>query len=73
VTELMASTPLEVTRELAARHAQAGPRWIVGAGCEIPAATPHENVEALVAFARATRPAGAAAGGDEGSASAATD
>jgi MtaA/CmuA family methyltransferase len=56
VTELMSSTPSEITRQLVDRHAQAGPRWIVGAGCEVPAATPHENVEALVAYARRTRP-----------------
>lgn len=56
VTELMSSTPGEVTRLLTECHRQAGPRYIVGAGCEIPAATPHENVDALVAFARATHP-----------------
>jgi MtaA/CmuA family methyltransferase len=58
VTELMSSTPSEIKRQLAERHAQAGPRYVVGAGCEIPAATPHENVDALVAFARETRPQG---------------
>ncbi len=58
VTELMSSTPSEIRRQLAERHAQAGPRYVVGAGCEIPAATPHENVDALVAFAREARPQG---------------
>jgi uroporphyrinogen-III decarboxylase len=56
VTELMTSTPATIATQLAERHRQAGPRWIVGAGCEIPAATPSENVEALVAYARGTRP-----------------
>jgi uroporphyrinogen-III decarboxylase len=56
VTELMTSTPATIATELAERHRHAGPRWIVGAGCEIPAATPPENVEALVAYARGTRP-----------------
>ena len=56
VTELLASTPTDVTRRLADCHRQAGSRYIVGAGCEIPAATPHENVEALVAYAHASRP-----------------
>lgn len=56
VTELMTSTPATIATQLAERHRQAGPRWIVGAGCEIPAATPPENVEALVAYARGTRP-----------------
>jgi MtaA/CmuA family methyltransferase len=56
VTELMTSTPATIATQLAERHRQAGPRWIIGAGCEIPAATPPENVEALVAYARGTRP-----------------
>ena len=56
VTEVLSSTPAEITRLLAERHRQAGRRYIVGAGCEIPAATPHENVDALVAYARGTRP-----------------
>jgi uroporphyrinogen-III decarboxylase len=33
---------------------EAGPRRIVGAGCEIPRGTPLENVRAIVDFARAT-------------------
>lgn len=57
VTELMAATPDAVTGRVAACHAEAGPRFIVGAGCEIPAATPHENVDALVAYARSHAPA----------------
>ncbi|MBI3746414.1 MAG: uroporphyrinogen decarboxylase family protein [Chloroflexi bacterium] len=52
VTELMGSTPEAITNRLAACHRAAGSRWIVGAGCEIPAATPRENVAALVAYAR---------------------
>ena len=56
VSELMTSSPTEITRRLAACHDLAGSRWIVGAGCEIPAATPHENVAALVDYARGHRP-----------------
>lgn len=56
VTEVMSSTPTEIRRQLAERHRQAGHRYIVGAGCEIRAATRPENVEALVAFAHETRP-----------------
>jgi uroporphyrinogen-III decarboxylase len=56
VTELMSSTPGAIARLLAERHAQGGSRWVVAAGCEIPAATPPENVDALVAYARSTRP-----------------
>jgi MtaA/CmuA family methyltransferase len=56
VSELMNSTPEDVTARTAACHADAGDRFIVGAGCEIPAATPHANVDALVAYARSARP-----------------
>lgn len=56
VTELMSSTPDAVTGRVRTCHREAGPRYVVGAGCEVPAATPHENVEALVAYARSTRP-----------------
>ena len=56
VSEVLGGTPASIAVDAAARHAAAGPRWIAGAGCEIPAATPYENVEALVAYARAHRP-----------------
>ncbi len=56
VTELLGSTPVEIGRLLAECHRQAGSRFVVGAGCEIPAATPLENVDALVAYARGVRP-----------------
>jgi MtaA/CmuA family methyltransferase len=62
VSELLSSTPEAVRGRVAACHRDAGARFVVGAGCEIPAATPHENVDALVAYARATSPdAGAVA------------
>jgi MtaA/CmuA family methyltransferase len=63
VTELMTASAGAVVERVAACHADAGPPFIVGAGCEVPAATPHENVEALVAYARGRRPDGAAAPG----------
>jgi MtaA/CmuA family methyltransferase len=50
------SSPERIHEDLARCHAQAGPRFIVGAGCEIPRDTPHENVRALFEFARHTRP-----------------
>ena len=56
VTELMSSTPAAVTARVRECHRDAGSRYIVGAGCEIPAATPYENVDALTAAARAARP-----------------
>lgn len=56
VGDLLSSNPSDVGARVAACHGEAGSRFIVGAGCEVPAATPHENVEAMVAYARATRP-----------------
>jgi len=40
-------TPERIKTALAACRAAAGERYIVGAGCEIPRDTPHENVVAL--------------------------
>jgi len=45
-----------VTSAIAACHAQAGKRYIVGAGCEVPRDTPPENVLALRDYARSARP-----------------
>jgi MtaA/CmuA family methyltransferase len=56
VSVLRHGTPELVTQTVAACHAQAGPRFIVGAGCEIPRDTPDENLRALVAYARDHRP-----------------
>ena len=44
-------TPEEVEAALTLCRAAAGERYIVGAGCEIPRDTPHENVRALSRFA----------------------
>ena len=56
VSELLSSSPGAVAARVAACHREAGSRFIVGAGCEVPAATPHENLDAMVGYARATRP-----------------
>ena len=40
-----------VSNAVAACHQQAGPRFIVGTGCEVPRDTPLENVRALCAYA----------------------
>ena len=45
-----------VTAALAECHRAAGPRYIVGAGCEVPRDTPEANVRAMCRFARDTRP-----------------
>jgi MtaA/CmuA family methyltransferase len=49
-------TPEQVTAATAECHAQAGPRFIVGPGCEVPRDTPHENLRALCEYARNYQP-----------------
>ncbi|MHB1307224.1 MAG: uroporphyrinogen decarboxylase family protein [Limisphaerales bacterium] len=49
-------TPEGVTTAIAECHRQAGPRYLVGAGCEIPRGTPPANVTALIQYARDHRP-----------------
>ena len=49
-------TPEGVTAAIAECHREAGPRYIVGAGCEIPRGTPPGNVAALTQYARDHRP-----------------
>jgi MtaA/CmuA family methyltransferase len=46
----------EVRSAIAECHRQAGSRYIVGAGCEIPRDTPPDNVRALIDYARETPP-----------------
>jgi MtaA/CmuA family methyltransferase len=48
-------TPETICSDLAACHADAGPRHIIGGGCEIPRGTPLDNFQALVDFARMTK------------------
>jgi MtaA/CmuA family methyltransferase len=55
VRVLRDGTPASVGQAIAACHSAAGPRYIVGAGCEIPRGTPRENVLALTAYADSTR------------------
>jgi MtaA/CmuA family methyltransferase len=52
VRALRDGTPESVEAALGECHAQAGAAYIVGAGCEVPRGTPHENVEAMARFAR---------------------
>jgi MtaA/CmuA family methyltransferase len=47
-------TPCSIREELTQCHLEAGPRYIVAAGCEIPRGTPLENLEAIVTFAHTT-------------------
>ncbi len=56
VQVLKEGTPEQVAAAVAECHRQAGPRYIVGAGCEIPRGTPAANVEVLTRYAREHRP-----------------
>ncbi len=56
VRALRDGTPQSITRLLAECYEAAGPRYIVGAGCEVPRGTPTENMQALTDFARSHRP-----------------
>jgi len=56
VTALRNSTPEAITAAIAECHRQAGPRYIVGVGCEIPRDTPPENVRALCQYAHQHQP-----------------
>lgn len=53
VSILRNSPPSVVTEITQGCHRDAGPRYIVGAGCEIPRGTPLENVHRLREYARA--------------------
>jgi uroporphyrinogen-III decarboxylase len=44
-------TAAEVSATIAAHHAQAGARYIVGAGCEVTRDTPAANLHALARYA----------------------
>ena len=52
VRVLREGTPDSVMTAVAECHRQAGPRYIVGAGCEVVRDTPHENMRALMRYAR---------------------
>jgi MtaA/CmuA family methyltransferase len=56
VTVLRNGDPETVTRTLTECHRQAGARFIVGAGCEVPRDTPLKNLRALCDYAKQHRP-----------------
>jgi MtaA/CmuA family methyltransferase len=56
VEVLRNGTPSAVTSAIAECHEEAGSRFIVGAGCEVPRDTPLDNLRALCDYARAHRP-----------------
>jgi MtaA/CmuA family methyltransferase len=49
-------TPESIMAALAECHRQAGPRFVVEAGCEIPRGTPEANFHALRQYARGHKP-----------------
>ena len=56
VRVMQMGTAEQVTEAFAECHRQAGARYIVGAGCEIPRGTPFENVIAMCNYARTHEP-----------------
>jgi len=56
VRTLRDGTPETIWQELHECHRQAGERFVVGAGCEIPRDTPAENVRVLSEYARSSSP-----------------
>jgi MtaA/CmuA family methyltransferase len=56
VATLRGGTPESVTAAVAECHRQAGPRFVVSAGCEVTRDTPHENVEAMRDYAKSHAP-----------------
>ncbi len=53
VKDLRNGTRETITQALETLRQQVGAQWIVAAGCEVVRDTPHENVRAMVDFARA--------------------
>lgn len=56
VSCLRNKTPEQVTAAITQCHLEAGPRYIVGAGCEVVRDTPLENIRALCDYAKTHRP-----------------
>jgi MtaA/CmuA family methyltransferase len=52
VRALRNSTPEAITAAIAECHRQAGARYIIGAGCEVPRDTPEANLRALCRYAK---------------------
>ena len=52
VRELQNGSPGELMDVLAKCHQQAGFRYIVGAGCEVPPATPLVNLRIMADYAK---------------------
>lgn len=55
VAHVRDGSPVTIAEGLRACHELAGPRYVVGAGCEIPASTPPQNLQAFAEFARSVQ------------------
>jgi uroporphyrinogen-III decarboxylase len=56
VRVLRDETPQAITAAIARCHQEAGPRYIVGAGCEVPRDTAEANLRTLGDYARSHQP-----------------
>lgn len=56
VRDLRGGTPDSVAAIVAQCHREAGERYVVGAGCEVPRDTPPANLHALLHYARQHKP-----------------
>jgi MtaA/CmuA family methyltransferase len=56
VAVLRNGTPEGVTEAIAQCHQEAGTRYVVAAGCEVPRDTAYENVESLTRYAKSRTP-----------------
>jgi len=56
VAVLRSGTPASITAAIAECHRQAGARYVVAAGCEVPRDTPPQNLLALRDYARSHQP-----------------
>jgi uroporphyrinogen-III decarboxylase len=46
----------DVLKAVTKCHREAGPRWVIGAGCEVPRETPIANMMQLTDYARSHKP-----------------
>jgi MtaA/CmuA family methyltransferase len=63
VSVLRNGTPASVSSAIAECHREAGARFIVGAGCEVPRDTPEMNLQALCEYAHLHQPRSEAVAG----------
>ena len=63
VRAILNGEPAGIREGLAGCRREAGDRFVVGAGCEIPRGTPPENLRALVDYAESTRATPSSAAG----------